>query len=871
MLAATYRLQFHPAFGFDAAAQILDYLKALGISHVYCSPYLQAAAGSTHGYDIVDHRRVNEELGGAEAHARFLDRLRECGLEQVLDIVPNHMAISGRANPWWWDVLENGPSSLYASYFDIDWQTPEEKHRNKVLLPVLGNRYGRVLKAGEIRLEREGGNFVFRYFDHVFPAAPDSMADLLMGAARRANSDYLAFIADSLARLPLSTLTDPASQISRHRDKAMIRNLLERLIDENGYVANAISASVEDVNHDPDALDALLERQNYRLSFWRAAERDLGYRRFFDINSLVGLRSQNAEVFEDTHGLILEWLHDGTLAGVRVDHPDGLRDPTEYFHRLRDGAPDAWIVAEKILMVDEQLRPWEIDGTTGYDFLNVLNSLYVDRRNAEAFTRIYREFTGETADFPEVALEKKRLVLRDVLGSDVNRLTAGFLQVCERDREHRDYTRHEIHMAIRELVACFPVYRTYVRAEAGEVSPEDILYVQAAVRLAKTNRPDLDAELFDFLEDVLLLRARGQMESEFTMQFQQFTGPAMAKGVEDTAFYCYNRLVSLNEVGGNPGRFGIPLEDFHRHCLRNESRWPRTMLSTSTHDTKRSGDVRIRIDLLSEIPDEWERTLARWSERNERFKQGQMPDRNTEYFLYQNLIGAWPVSLDRFAAYLEKAARESKQHTSWTEPNAAYEGALRGFIEGLFGDSGFLADFEAFIATLIPAGRVQSLSQTLVKLTAPGVPDIYQGTELWDLSLVDPDNRRPVDYELRRRLLGELDHLSPEAIMARADEGLPKLWTIRQSLRVRGRLGVYKRLDPSGEKARHLIAYQRGDVITLAPRLVLGLGGDWGDTVVELPGGTWRNELDGDLWSDGETRVASLLHRFAVALLVRVS
>ncbi|MCU1258780.1 MAG: malto-oligosyltrehalose synthase, partial [Bryobacterales bacterium] len=811
--SATYRLQFHAGFGFDAAAEVADYLKALGISHVYSSPYLQAAPGSTHGYDVVDHRRVNDELGGAEAHERFTAKLRELGLGQVLDIVPNHMSIAGRDNAWWWDVLENGPASIYASYFDIDWQGPEERLRNKVMVPVLGDHYGRVLAAGQIRAIRENGSFVFRYYEHTLPVAPRSMCKLLTSAAERAGSDYLAFLATALHNLPGSTVPDRASQLARHRDKEVIRSLLARLCAEHRRIADAIDACVSTLNEDIDALDALLEVQNYRLSFWRTSERELGYRRFFDVNTLVGLRAENPQVFADTHVLPLEWVRRGALDGLRVDHPDGLRDPEQYFERLAEAAPNAWIVGEKILEPGERLRPWQVAGTTGYDFLNVLGGLFIDQGGEAALTAFYEEFTGDKSQFSELALEKKHQVLREILGSDVNRLTAQFMDICERHRNNRDFTRHEIHHALREVVACFPVYRTYVRAEAGQVTAEDRRYVDAAVTTAKARRPDLDSELFDFLHSVLLLKTRGALESEFVMQFQQFTGPAMAKGVEDTAFYCYNRLVSLNEVGGDPGRFGVSLDEFHTYCMETQRDRPATMLATSTHDTKRSEDVRARISLLSEIPEDWAAAVRRWSEHNERYKRDGWPDRNTEYLLYQTLVGAWPIGVERLLAYMRKAAREAKRHTSWTTVNQAFETAVQSFVEGLLGDPEFMAEFERFVGPLIEPGRGQALSQVLVKITAPGVPDIYQGTELWDLSLVDPDNRRPVDYAARRRLLDELDALTPEQILARGDEGLPKLWTIRQALRIRERLGDYARIPVGGEKCDHVIAFQRGEVI----------------------------------------------------------
>ena len=820
---ATYRLQFHKEFGLDRAAEIADYLQALGVSHLYSSPYLQAAPGSMHGYDVVDHRVVNEELGGKAAHQRLTARLRECNLGQVLDIVPNHMAIGSGLNRWWWDVLENGPASIYANYFDIDWQSPEEKLRNKVTVPVLGTHYGRALAAGEITLTREDGSFVFHYFDHRLPASPESSFLILTAAASRARSDYLAFLANT-CRL-LSTETQ-----ERHRDKEVIRGLLGRLCQEDNSICQAIEAELAHVNASPDALDNMLEAQNYRLAYWRTAERELGYRRFFDINTLVGLRTERPEVFRDTHKLVLEWANSGVLDGLRVDHPDGLRDPQQYFEHLHAAAPSAWIVAEKILEPGEALRQdWCVAGTTGYDFLNVLGGLFVHPQGEEALTSFYKEFTGETRPFHEIAIEKKELALRELLGSDVNRLTQMFMGVCEGSREHRDYTRHEIHHAIRAVVVSFPVYRTYVRAEAGVVTQADIECVHTAIEAAKARRPDLDAELLNFLESVLLLRERGPAESEFVMQFQQFTGPAMAKGVEDTAFYSYNRLVSLNEVGGDPSRWGTTVAAFHRYC---EQALPDAMLATSTHDTKRSEDVRVRLSQISEIPDRWIAAVTRWSARFD----GRL-DRNTEYLIYQTMLGAWPLSQPRLMQYMEKAVREAKVNTNWTNPNAEYESTLHAHIESLYSNQIFLQDFEAFVTPLIGPGRLLSLSQTLLKLTARGVPDIYQGTELWDLSLVDPDNRRPVDYAERRKLLAELDHLTPEQIAQRSDEGLPKLWLTRQTLKVRGLLEGYEPI-PAPPSA---IAYRRGNVLVVAQRF----GQAAGRQILELPPGIWLNQLTG--------------------------
>ena len=877
-LRATYRVQLHAGFDFVAAASIADYLAELGVSHLYCSPYLQAAKGSTHGYDIVDPRAVNRELGGAPGHARLSEALREAGLGQVLDIVPNHMAISGPDNPWWWDVLENGPASRYASYFDVDWDPPEARLRNVVLLPVLADHYGRVLERGDLRLAREGVAFTIRYQNHVFPVSPQSLDMLLATAAERTGSEALAFIAEALGELPSPTTTDQASVERRHRHKNILYDSLARLFAEHPDAARAIDAVVAEVNASVDLLDSLLERQNFRLAHWRAAARDLGYRRFFDINGLVGLRVEHEHVFRDTHRLVLAWLTDGTLDGLRIDHPDGLRDPEAYLDRLRDAGPEAWITVEKILEPGEALRDsWPVDGTTGYDFLNRVSGLFVDPEGEKALTELDAELTGESTDWAEVARAKKHQVMRETMGSDLNRLTALFLAICERRRRYRDYTRHELHEALRDTLASFAVYRTYVRPEPAAVDEDDARRIVEATETARAHRPDLDGELFEFLRDLLRRRLLGDLETELTMRFQQLSGPVMAKGVEDTAFYSFNRLVSLNEVGGDPSRFGVGVEEFHQACDEAQELWPRTMLATSTHDTKRSEDVRARLALLSEMPERWGEVVRRWAALNARHHRGEWPDRNAEYLFYQTLVGAWPIDTDRMVAYMTKASHEAKAHTSWTNPNDAYDAALGAFVEAAMADLTFTVDVEAFVAPLIAAGRVNSLAQTLLKLTAPGVPDIYQGTELWDLSLVDPDNRRPVDYALRRRLLAALDRTTPEAIMARSDEGLPKLWVIRQTLQLRrqrpalfGADGRYRPLTAMGARSDHVVAFARGEgAIAVAPRLVMRLEDNWMNTTLELPPGQWRNELTGDVVQD-VVRIADLLARFPVALLSRI-
>ncbi len=876
---ATYRLQLHAGFDFDAASNILEYLRDLGISHVYCSPCLQAAPGSTHGYDVVDPHRVSAELGGEAARLRFGRKLQECGLGQVLDIVPNHMAIMAQQNAWWWDTLENGTLSRYAPYFDIDWNAPEERLRNKIVLPILEDHSGRVVAEGKITLTRSGGTFLIRYYEHRFPVAPESMAGLLGECAQLCASRELAFLADSLAGLPAPSQADWNGLIAHDRNKETIRELLARLCQEQPELARQIDVTIERLNRDPEKMDALLLRQNYRLTRWRTAARELVYRRFFDINTLVGVRVEDERVFEDTHQLILGWLRSGQVDGVRVDHPDGLRDPEQYFERLRRAAPEAWIVAEKILQPGEQIPgSWGIAGTTGYDFLNLAGGLFVDPRGEAPLNEAYRRFTGEQVDFAAVSLQKRLLILRDILGSDVNRLTALLLLICENHSEYRDYTRHEVHEAIREVIARFPVYRTYVRPGSGTISVTDEQVICGAVDAARPGRPDLEKRLFDFLRELLCLRLRGPLEDEFVMRFQQLTAAAMAKGVEDTAFYSYFRLVSLNEVGGNPGRLGVPLEEFHKWCCETQARMPFTLLASSTHDTKRSEDVRARINLLSEIPLAGEEAFARWSAANVRYRSGEIPDRKIEYLLYQTLVGTWPISAERLKQYLRKAAREGKERTSWTEPEAAYEEALEKFADAILADRDFVSDLEKFLEPLLQPAATASLALTLLKLTAPGIPDTYQGMELFGSFLVDPDNRQPVDFELRKRLLRELEGLSVEQIVARGSEGLTKLWTVRQALWVRGRYphcfdgrGCYQALWSAGPKASSVIAYRRGeDVIAVAPRLLMNLG-NWDDTNLDIPPGHWTNQLTADKLEGGRVEVGALMNRFPVALLTRDS
>jgi len=880
---STYRLQLHKGFTFDDAAAVADYLRQLGISHVYSSPYLQAAPGSTHGYDVVDHQRLNEELGGAAAHKRFREKLAEVKLGQVLDIVPNHMSL-GRENHYWWDVLENGTSSRYASFFDIDWQPQEERLRDKVLVPVLSDQYGRVLQSGGIKFERRGSRFVVCAAEQEFPVSPPSLTAILVRAAEYAKSDTLSFLAASYGRLPVPEYWDRRLILTRHRDKTVLNGMLGRLCAEEPLACESIDRSVLELNKNQDGLDDFLNQQSYRLAYWKTADQQLGYRRFFDVNSLIGLRMEREHVFEETHALVLDWLKDGTLDGVRIDHPDGLRDPLEYFNRLRAAAPDAWIVAEKILEPGEFLREeWPVQGTSGYDFLNVALDLLVKPEGMAELTRIYARFTGQSTDFPAIAHDKKLAVTQEALGSDVNRLTSLFVDICESNRNQRDFTRAEIRRAIREVASCFKVYRTYAVPARNEITQEDRDIIAAATESAKTTRTDIDAGLFDFLRDVLTMQVTGKQESEFVLRFQQFTSPVMAKGVEDTAFYCYNRLTALNEVGADPSKDGSTIEEFHAYNQKMQATHPLTMTTLSTHDTKRSDDVRARLAVLSEIPEAWELVIEYWSKNNMAHRAWELVDRGTEYFYYQTLIGAWPVTPPeqefkaRMKTYMQKAMREAKERTTWVSNNKPYEDAVNAFIDATFADFGFLSEVQSFVDGIRQCGWINSLSQTLLKYTVPGVPDLYQGAELWDLSLVDPDNRRPVDFELRRKLLAETHNLTVPEMMSRIDEGLPKLWIIHRALTLRrahpdwfGQTAGYTPLAVTGEKCQHAIAFQRGsNVVTVVQRWSMGLAAEWADTAIELPPGRWKNHLTDEPLLGDSVPLSELLHDFPVALLTK--
>jgi (1->4)-alpha-D-glucan 1-alpha-D-glucosylmutase len=889
---ATYRLQLHAGFAFSDAAQVAPYLALLGVSHVYLSPVLQAAKGSTHGYDVVDPTAVNEELGGEEGHARLQKALGEADLGQVVDIVPNHMAVSSSDNRWWWDVLENGPSSVYAAYFDVDWGAPQalegDPHASVVLLPILADHYGRELEAGKFRLVHNHGSFTLRYLDQELPIAPRSLDHLVSRASRRLPRNLepavraeVESIGTALGRFPPSWATDRASVRERHRDKEVLRARLEALCREHPEVDAALTGEAGAVGSDPDQLDLLLQRQNYRLAFWRTASEEGQYRRFFDINDLVGIRVEDDTVFADSHRLVLHWLREGVIDGLRVDHVDGLRDPRTYLERLAGARPDAWVLVEKILARGEELPgDWPVAGTTGYDWLNLAGGLFVWKEGAEELARAFSSFSGVSQPWEELVHDAKIQILDGPLSTDLNRLVERLARVTEAYRRHSDYTRRELRECLASVIASYSVYRTYV-VPGSPPSPGDVAVVRRAILDAGLRQPGIDGELLAFLRSLLLLELGGAAEVEVAMRLQQLTGPVMAKAVEDTAFYRYMPLLSSNEVGGDPGQPSTSPAEFHDWCGRAQLRHPWGLLATSTHDTKRSEDVRARISALSEIPNEWASTVERWRALNRRHRVAGLPDAATEWMLYQTLVGAWPISTGRVLGFAEKAVREAKLYTSWAQPNEIYESALRAWLGGALRSRKFRSELEGFVGRLVGAGRSNSLALKLLTLTAPGIPDLYQGSELWDLSLVDPDNRRPIDYELRARLLLETEHVDLAATWARGDEvGLTKLALIKRALALRasraasfgeGRHGSYKALPARGPASGHAVAYSRGgNVVVAVTRLPLRLehSGGWGTTVLPLPEGNWHDVLCGRRYS-GEARLAELFAGLPVALLER--
>jgi (1->4)-alpha-D-glucan 1-alpha-D-glucosylmutase len=938
---ATYRLQLGPHLAFDDAAALTGYLDALGVSDCYTSPFLETATRGSHGYDVADYQRLREELGGEAAFARFAAALAGRGMGLLVDVVPNHMGIARNNNALWLDVLENGAASEHATFFDIDWHPVKAELADKVLLPILGDHYGVVLDGGEMRLMLEGGRFVVRYYGTVLPISPRSYGRLLghrieglVAALGSEHADVLALksLITWFATLPPQTETDPDRLAARRREKELGHEKLAALLAASTPVREFVEDNVRIFNGTPgdprsvDLLDALLGDQAYRVAFWRVAGEEINYRRFFDINELAAVRMEQPAVFETAHRLLFRLVREGVVTGLRIDHPDGLYNPAEYFRRLQRGCGgDFYVVAEKILAPGEQLPDnWETAGTTGYEFLNLLNGIFVDRAQARAMEQVYVRLIRTRPGFTEIVDECKRLMLEVSMASELNMLAYRLNRISEKHRSSRDFTLGILTRALREVIAAFPVYRTYITgvdgadgAPTAHVTDRDRDYVRRAVSHARRRTTFADASVYDWLEAVLTLEfpewasdtARRE-RADFVMRFQQITGPVTAKGFEDTALYRFNRLVSLNEVGGDPSRFGVTLAEFHAENAARCRRSPHGLSATATHDTKRGEDVRARINVLSEIPDEWRRRVLLWQRLNRRHRSmvdgRAVPGANTEYFIYQTLVGAWPIDVDRLSAYLIKAVREAKTHTSWINPSARYDEAIARFAEAVLDPArapAFLDDLTGFQARVAHWGAINSLAQTLIKITAPGVPDFYQGTELWDLSLVDPDNRRPVDWARRRRLLAELDEAAAAApdraqlageLFKHKDDGRVKLYLIREALalrRARASLfasAAYRPLETRGALAERVCAFARADggdaVLTVVPRLLAGLGADapplgaefWRDTTLDVPPALGRhfvNVLTGEPVrvppSDGPGGVplAEIFAHFPVALL----
>jgi len=907
---ATYRVQLNAGFTFRDAAAIVPYLAALGISHVYCSPYFRARSGSTHGYDVVDHNSFNPEIGHRDDFELFVAALRAHGMGHIVDIVPNHVGILGADNAWWMDVLENGEASAYAAFFDIDWAPSNPDRAHKVLVPVLADFYGTVLERGELelRFEPHSGSFAAYYQSHRLPLDPRTYPRILDRVAALVSNTELENIRRSLAALPDRQALTPEQVAERSREKELHKQRLAVLAAGNPAVAAAIEAAVHSFGGtaaEPasfDALHELLELQAYQLAYWRVAAEDINYRRFFDVNDLAALRIENEAVFEVTHRLVLQLIAAGRIDGLRIDHADGLHDPAGYFRRLQEriaavagrrGTRALYLVVEKISASFEHLpSDWPVHGETGYHFANVVNRMLVDSATRARMDRVYRAVIDEPLEWRDVAYECQQLVLRRSLASELNVATNQLARIARADRRTRDFTFNGLRTALADVIACFPVYRTYV---AATVADSDRRYIEWAIASARRRRAATEESVFDFVRAALLLELpaptdelRRRMRA-FAMKFQQITAPITAKGIEDTALYRFNRLLSLNEVGGEPGNYGGGVRAFHADAEYRVRHWPHEMLATSTHDTKRSEDVRARLNVLSEMTTPWRDAVRRWSRINRSRKREvdgqQAPSRNDEYHFYQTLVGTWPLTepdpagaavyRERIEAYMLKAAREAKQRTSWTETDAPYEEALLQFVRSVLeprDNNLFLGDFVEFQRPVARFGLLNGLSQTLCKLTAPGVPDIYQGNEIWDFSLVDPDNRRAVDYPCRRALLSELQYAAaaPRAAVERMEDGRCKLlltWKTLQLRRAHPQLfrdGDYRRLRVRGSRAQHLCAFARRfrqqSLLVIAPRLYRRLLGDegrlplgdavWSETLIELPREersrvSFRNVLDG--------------------------
>jgi (1->4)-alpha-D-glucan 1-alpha-D-glucosylmutase len=910
----TYRLQLHGGFGFREAAAVADYLASLGITDCYTSPVLKARPGSMHGYDITDHNALNPELGGEAGYESFVAALRSRDLGHLLDFAPNHMSTDAAANPWWRDVLENGPSSRYSEFFDINWNPEKLELKNKVLLPILGGQYGAVLERGELKLAFERGRLSLHAGERSLPIDPQQAPQVLshgLEDLKRERTDEpgvaeLLGILAALNGLPMRSDIVPGRPEERRWESEAARGRLEDLAARSPRIERHIREAVDFFNGragEPrsfDALHGLLESQGYRLSYWKTAADEINYRRFFDINDLAALRMELDAVFDATHGLVLELLASGKATGLRIDHPDGLYDPSRYFEKLQSGFLRAWlrrrlrpdgeltaeerteldawraeelrkdfkspaarplyVVAEKILSPGESLDPhWCVDGTSGYDFLNDVNRAFVDPRGASTLRGAYESFTGKRASPETVGYASKKTIMATSLAGELNVLSDLLNRISEVDRRTRDFTRQSLRRALEEIVACFPVYRTYVSETRATAYDRD--EIDLAVARARRRNPAMEPSIFEFIRSLTMPKPGGEIDDDdgrqrlrFAMKLQQYTAPVQAKGIEDTAFYRYHVLISNNEVGSEPARFAETVGQFHEANARRAAERPRSMITTATHDTKRGEDARARIDVLSELPKYWEAAVSRWSRANRSAKSAvdgeDAPDANDEYLFYQVLIGAWDFAREdadglaslreRVQAYLLKAQREAKLKTSWLSPNTEYEKATADFIANVLGSRKFLDIFLPFARRVAALGALSSLSRTVLKIASPGVADFYQGTELWDLNLVDPDNRRPVDYAARRKELSALEPLLSgraggadlKDLLEHWEDGRVKLFVTAKALRYRRDhadlflKGSYAPLEVRGSSAGRFIAFRRSfgadEAVVIASRLLGG-------------------------------------------------
>jgi (1->4)-alpha-D-glucan 1-alpha-D-glucosylmutase len=933
---ATYRLQFHRNFAFSDAKAVVSYLSDLGISDLYASPIFRARAGSVHGYDVVDPNQINPELGGVEQFDALTGEIQRHGMGWLQDIVPNHMAYDSE-NWMLMDVLENGLNSAYASYFDIEWDHPMENMHHKVLAPCLGKFYGQCLEDGEIVLKYDAHGLAVHYYHLRLPINIESYSMVLapsLGALRgklgRQNPDLIKLLG------VLYTLKNlPSIEEARERADQIIfvKNMLWELYTTNEEIKNFLDKTIARFNGQPgapesfNALDQLLAQQHYRLSFWKVATEEINYRRFFNINELISLRVEDPNAFELCHRLIFRLIREGKITGLRIDHIDGLYDPAVYLRRIRQNVGEVYLIVEKILDLRENLPDdWLVSGTTGYEFANFVNEVFCQSDHEQKFTDLYRRFTGVTVGFGDLVSEKKRLIIGRYMAGDVDRLAHLLKRVSSRDRFGGDITLYGLKRALVEVLTFFPVYRSYISHE--KFGAEDRSRMQDTLNRAKEMNPGLILEL-SFIGKFLMLENGDQLSEQeksqwidFIMRLQQLTGPLMAKGFEDTTLYIYNRFLSLNEVGGDPSQFGIGVDAFHDFNLRRAQSWPHTLNATSTHDTKRGEDVRARLNVLSEMPDEWERRVFQWGEMNRPHKRlvkgREVPDRNDEYFLYQSLIGALPVAkeeqaafIDRVKNYMIKAVREAKVHTGWLKPDTDYEDAFLGFIESILEpakDNAFLGELRQWTRKIARFGALNSLSQTLLKLTCPGAPDLYQGTELWDLYFVDPDNRQAVDFARRHKFLAEIKKREKESLqpllldlLTHWEDGRVKLFLTYKALNFRRRQkqlfqsGSYVPLAVSGTAASRVCAFARRNgavwTVVAVPRFPTGVfpaenapfgrGGAWEDTALELPDDSpaaWTNLFTGETLlasktADGKNYLylRDLLFDFPVALLERSS